>query len=287
MSNKQKQLFPEGHFYSPIADLKDIEERQDQIWNNAGEMPGINWNVDGQLQHLEIFKDYVGDIDFPIEDPGDGLTYFYKNDQFPVLDMEVYYSMLNHYKPANIVEVGSGFSSLMVAQVNRELFDNKINFTCIEPYPRQFLIDGVPGISELLVKKVQDVELSWYDRLQENDILFIDSSHVSKVGSDVNHLMFHVLPNLKAGVMVHIHDIFLPDDYPKVWMIDQGRHWNEQYIVQAFLQFNDSFKVLWGGAYMGKYQGEAVKDVFERFPSLGGGGESLDAEGEIGGYFII
>jgi len=272
MADKQKQLFPEGHFYSPIADLKDIEERQGQIWNNVAEMPGIEWNIKGQLAHLEIFKDYVGDIDFPIEDPGDGLTYFYKNDQFPVLDMEVYYSMLKHYKPANIVEVGSGFSSLMVAQVNRESFDNNINFTCIEPYPRQFLIDGVSGISELLVKKVQDVEASWYDRLGENDILFIDSSHVSKVGSDVNHLMFHVLPNLKPGVMVHIHDIFLPDDYPKVWMIDQGRHWNEQYMVRSFLQFNDSFKVLWGGAYMGKYHGEAVKGVFSRFPALGGGG---------------
>jgi len=80
------------------------------------------------------------------------------------------------------------------------------------------------------------------------------------------------LPNLKPGVMVHIHDIFLPDDYPKVWMIDQGRHWNEQYMVRSFLQFNDSFKVLWGGAYMGKYHGEAVKGVFSRFPALGGGG---------------
>jgi len=272
MESKQKQLFPEGHFYSPIADLKDIEERQNQIWNNVADMPGINWNVDGQLRHLKFFKDYVGDISFPIEDPGDGLTYFYKNDQFPVLDMEVYYSILQHYKPVNIVEVGSGFSSLMVAQVNRELFDNKINFTCIEPYPRQFLIDGVQGVSDLLVKKVQEVELSWYDRLQENDILFIDSSHVSKVGSDVNHLMFHVLPNLKIGVLVHIHDIFLPDDYPKVWMINEGRHWNEQYIVRSFLQFNDTFEVLWGGAYMGKYHGEAVKDVFSRFPALGGGG---------------
>ena len=85
MSNKQKQLFPEGHFYSPIADLQDISQRQDQIWNNQPDMPGIDWNIDDQLAHLEIFKKYVDDINFPIGDPGDGLTYFYQNDQFLLL----------------------------------------------------------------------------------------------------------------------------------------------------------------------------------------------------------
>src|SRR5262249_31007940 len=147
-----------------------------------------------------------------------------------------------------------------------------LRFLCIEPYPRQFLIDGVPGISDLVRHKVEDVPLQFFDSLQAGDILFIDSSHVSKAGSDVNYLFFEVLPRLASGVLVHIHDIFLPDEYPKIWVIDQGRNWNEQYLVRAFLQFNAEWEIIWAAHFMGTRHTAAVQAVFPRYPQDGGGG---------------
>jgi len=108
--------------------------------------------------------------------------------------------------------------------------------------------------------------------LQSGDILFIDSSHVAKVGSDVNYLFFEVIPRLKPGVMVHFHDVFLPDEYPKVWVIDEGRNWNEQYLLRAFLQFNTSWEVMWSAHFMGTRHRAAVQMTFPRYPALGGGG---------------
>jgi len=151
-----------------------------------------------------------------------------------------------------MIEVGSGFSSLISAEVNRCHLNGAMEFSCIEPYPRQFLIDGVDGITTLVRKRVEDVEPSFFDRLGDGDVLFIDSSHVSKTGSDVNYLFFDVLPRLRPGVLVHIHDIFLPDEYPKVWAIDDCRSWNEQ--------------------YMGTRHTAAVQATFPRYPRLGGGG---------------
>lgn len=266
-------LFPAGHFYSPIPDLDDIRLRQANIWPAPKEMPGIPWNEDAQLDLLHgALQPYVADIHFPVERPADPRVYFYQNDQFPCLDAEVLFCLLRHFTPRHMIEIGSGFSSLVTAQVNRDFLANRLHFTCIEPYPRQFLIDGVEGIGELVVRKVEDVPLSYFDRLQTGDMLFIDSSHVSKVGSDVNHLFFEVLPRLNPGVLIHIHDIFLPDDYPKKWVLEEGRHWNEQYLVRAFLEFNSDFEILWAAYFMAKYHRQAVEAVFPRFPALGSGG---------------
>lgn len=270
---RQPSLFPPGHFYSPIPDLKEIRSREAEIWIQKKEMPSIDWNELAQQALLrDVFSQYVQDIDFPIEQPEGSTTYYYKNDQFPVLDAEVLYCMLRHFRPARMIEIGSGFSSLVSAKVNRTHLSNRLHFTCVEPYPRQFLRDGIEGISELLVQKVQELPFAYFDSLGDGDVLFIDSSHVSKVGSDVNHLFFEVLPRLNKGVLVHIHDIFLPDDYPKKWVIDEGRHWNEQYLVRAFLEFNTGFEIVWAAHFMAKHHAPEVSRVFSRFPRLGGGG---------------
>lgn len=269
----QPCLFPPGHFYSPIADLEEIKLRQDCIWRPSRDMAGIKWNEAEQLALLsEGFKPYMADIRFPVEQSADPATYFYRNDQFPALDAEVLYCILRHFKPARMIEVGSGFSSLVTAQVNRDFLGNQLHFSCIEPYPRQFLRDGVAGISELVMRKVEDVPLDYFDCLREGDVLFIDSSHVSKVGSDVNYLFFEIVPRLNRGVLIHIHDIFLPEEYPKRWVIEEGRHWNEQYLVRAFLEFNASFEILWAANFMAKYHTAEVAAVFPNFPQLGGGG---------------
>ena len=123
------------------------------------------------------------------------------------------------------------------------------NFQCIEPYPRDFLVAGVAGISELITQKVQDVPLNMFEKLQKGDILFIASSHVCKTGSDVNFLYFEILPRLKSGVMIHIHDIFLPFEYPVEWVLDENRSWNEQYLLRALLMYSDTFRVFFACNY--------------------------------------
>jgi len=265
-------LFPIGHFYSPIADPADIRARADRIWAAGGEMPGIDLGVDDQLALLRELEPFTATIDYPVEQPPDPTRYFYSNDQYPVLDAEFLHAALCRFRPKTMIEVGSGFSSLVTAEVNRRVLDRSLDFSCIEPYPRQFLIDGVDGITRLVRRKVEDVELSFFERLGAGDILFVDSSHVSKVGSDVNYLFFEVIPRLRAGVMVHVHDIFLPDEYPKDWVIDQGRNWNEQYLLRAFLQFNGDWQVMWAAHFMGTRHTAAVQRTFPRYPRLGGGG---------------
>ncbi len=265
-------LFPIGHFYSPIADPVDIKARVEKLWARRDHMPGIDLNDAEQLDLLKALKPYTAGISYPVQKPDNETTYFYENDQYPVLDAQFLYAALCHYKPKRVFEVGSGFSSLITADVNRRILNNAIDFRCLEPYPRQFLIDGVDGITELVQTKIEDMDLSYFDVLEENDILFIDSTHVSKVGSDVNYLFFEVIPRLKKGVIVHIHDIFLPDEYPKEWAIAQGRNWNEQYVLRAFLQFNAQWKIIWAANYMGTRYLHKVQDVFSDYPKLGGGG---------------
>ena len=119
---------------------------------------------------------------------------------------------------------------------------------------------------------MEDVELEFFDRLHAWDILFINSSHVSKTGSDVNYLFFEVLPRLRKRVYVHIHDIFLPDEYPSAWVIEQGRNWNDQYLLRAFLQYNADWVVVWAADFMATRQTNAVQEVFTRYPEVGGGG---------------
>ena len=265
-------LFPIGHFYSPIADPADLRAREKRIWAPVDEMPGIDLNVPAQLALLKELTPFTADIDWPHQQPDEPTQYFYLNDQYPVLDAEFLYAALLRFRPKMMIEVGSGFSSLITAEVNRRCLGGALQFSCIEPYPRQFLIDGVEGITQLVRERIEDVDLGFFDRLGEGDILFIDSSHVSKVGSDVNYLFFEVLPRLRSGVMVQVHDIFLPDEYPKAWVIDQNRNWNEQYLLRAFLQFNRAWEVMWAAHFMGTRHTQAVQATFPRYPTLGGGG---------------
>ena len=265
-------LFRIGHFYSPIVNPREIKKRAVHLWRTDDEMGGVDLRPNEQLELLKLLKHHTGSIDYPAQRSKSDLDYFYSNDQFPALDAQFLHAMLCYLRPRVMIEVGCGFSSLVTAYVNRGILNGTMDFTCIEPYPRKFLIDGVPGISQLIQKKLEDVELSFFDRLDEGDILFIDSSHVSKTGSDVNYLFFEILPRLRKGVMVHFHDIFLPDEYPQKWVIDQGRNWNEQYLLRAFLQYNTNWDVIWSAHFMSTRYSNAVQETFPDFPELGGGG---------------
>lgn len=255
-------IFPYGHYYSPIVDTAEVERQGEEIWCDTAQIPGVDMNVQ---RHLEIltqwFPKYIAE--YPYEDSGDAAdpaTFFNLNDQFGWLDARLLYVLLRRIQPKRIIEVGSGFSSLLMADVNCRHFGDSIRFSCIEPFPRAFLKRGIPGITTLVEKRVQEVDLQTFDALGEGDILFIDSSHVAKTGSDVLHLFFKVLPRLRSGVIVHVHDIFLPLEYPKEWVIEQNRSWNEQYLLRALLMFSSRFRVLFGSAYAAlRHPNEVVK----------------------------
>jgi hypothetical protein len=270
--------FPLGHYYSPVYDPRElaVEPRHSQIWPPAPrETAGVDWREDEQValcvgpfaaQERLRFADDQGD---------DETEYFTSNDQYPALDAWALEAMIRHHRPGRVVEVGSGFSSLVTARVNREHFDERIDFVCVEPYPRPFLVDGVPGITGLRQEKVQDTPLEVFEALEKNDVLFIDTSHVAKTGSDVVWLYQEVVPRLRPGVVVHIHDIFAPGEYPEAWMLD-GWAWNELYLVRAFLAFNSAFRIEFGAQYMLKRHRDLVQQAFpgmneERYAHPGGG----------------
>ncbi len=246
--------YPNGHFYSPVVDPAELLTQSARIWpSEPPHIHGIDFNRQAHETVLDIwFPRQISRYDYPElngESRHDEKLFYTRNPQFSWLDCRTLFVFLNEIRPARVIEVGSGFSSLLVADVNRRFLGKSCDFQCIEPFPREFLVSGVEGISELIIKKVQDVPLGYFDSLNAGDILFIDSSHVCKTGSDVNFLYFEVLPRLKSGVFIHIHDIFLPWEYPREWVIEENRSWNEQYLLRALLMYSDSFKVFFGCNY--------------------------------------
>ena len=251
---------PPGHFYSPIVDVNAVAAEKDRHWPAKPINAGIDWNDAGHRHLLtEVFPRFLPLYDYPELLPdGPELADFYtRNSQFSWLDARALFVLLRHWRPRRIIAVGSGYSSLLMANVNRRWFESRIHVTCIEPYPRAFLKNRIDGITRLIEDKGQNVALDEFASLAAGDILFIDSSHVAKTGSDVNHLYFNVLPALAPGVHIHIHDIFLPHEYPQPWVIDENRSWNEQYLLRALLMYSNGFRVEFGCSY-----------AFHAFPDL-------------------
>jgi len=242
-----------GHFYSPVVHPAEASAKHSTLWPCVPHaILGIDFNDASHKQILNSdFPTYIADYDYPeLEAAITTKNGFYSgNTQFGWLDSRTLFVLLRKWRPKRVIEVGSGFSSLLMADVNRRFLDSTCEITCIEPYPRAFLTEGVEGIHALIQKPIQTIPLDFFSCLDKGDILFIDSTHVSKTGSDVNYLFFEILPRLKRGVYVHIHDIFLPNEYPKGWVITENRSWNEQYMLRALLMYSTAFKVIFGSSY--------------------------------------
>ncbi len=267
------KIFPPGHFYSPIPDIEDIRRREKKIFRKVKdeEVFGINLNPELQFEMLKIISQYKDDFLYPEVKPSDEYKgYFLNNGLFGGLDALAYFSFLLHFKPKRVIEIGCGYSTLILLDVNKKFFDNSINITLIEPYPSEILLENIKENKDVLINKpVQDVEIGIFTELSENDILFIDSTHVCKIGSDVNYLFFEVIPRLKKGVIIHVHDIFLPDEYPLKWVFEENRAWNEMYVLRAFLMFNNCFEILFGSYYVATRYKDYVEQIFGK--SIGGG----------------
>lgn len=275
-ANPVVPLFEIGHFYSPIVNPGELRSRANEIWRPRDKLAGIDFRPEMQLQVLErMFPEHFPHFNYPVAAvdavDGDGRQwYFLDNDQFSNFDAASLFVLMRELRPKRVIEVGSGFSSLLMADVRRRFFPDACKIQCIEPYPREFLLDSGYGL-ELINSKVQDVPLSFFESLEAGDFLFIDSSHVSKTGSDVNYLIFEVLPRLAAGIFVHIHDIFLPSDYPLSWVIEENRSWNEQYLLQAYLMFNNKAHVVFGAGYARDVLIEQTRQAIQGKVDLYGG----------------
>jgi len=241
------------HFYSPIPNVSNLK---DNLWEKSLDVPGVNFNESEQLELISsLSHKYQKEIKKILLKGTESKDYHFDNENFSRVDSEVLYYMIRHFKPSRIIEIGSGFSTLLLMESSSmNIYDNpnyKCRITSIDPFPND-LIKNIKNKDyfEIIPKKIQDMPLSFFNDLNKNDILFIDSSHVIKIGSDVQYEYLEIIPKLNKGVIIHCHDIFMPSEYAKNWIRKEHRFWNEQYILQAFLSFNKEFKVLWAGSYM-------------------------------------
>jgi predicted O-methyltransferase YrrM len=261
-----------NHFYQPIPDTGTLPP---SLWIKSSELVGVELREAEQLALLERFAGkYRAEYEALPRTPTAVPHEFYlRNDAFGTVDAEVLYCMVREYAPRRLFEIGSGFSTRLSAQacrVNAERLGVACELVAFEPYPGEVLRAGFPGLTRLEPVKAQDIPLSEFERLEANDILFIDSSHVLKVGSDVQVELLEILPRLRPGVVVHFHDIFLPAEYPKPWILEYRLFWTEQYALQAFLTFNDRFEVLWGGSFMHLKHPERLREAFPSYREAAG-----------------
>ena len=248
-----------AHFYQPIPVLSELRPN---LWDQPSQAAGIDFRADAQLALVGELAAYAHEVD-AIAESGDG--FHFNNGLFEGVDAYALYAMVRHVRPSLVIEVGAGWSSLLT---DRALAKNGAGtLRCIEPYPEPWL----KGSFEVIRSRAEDLGVAAFEELKANDILFIDSSHVVKIGSDVNFLILEVLPRLAPGVIVHVHDIFLPYEYPKRWVLEEHIFWNEQYLLQAFLTFNREFEVLLANHYLEQNHQHALQAAFPRSPWWGGG----------------
>jgi Methyltransferase domain len=229
-------------FYSPIPDLDALPPG---TFERRSELPGIDWDLDRQLAFV---RDELGPamraFNPPPSQNGNRFQYA-QNPSYTMADATALYAMVRRLRPRRVVELGSGHSTLVTAQALRENAADRgaAQLEVFDPFP-SVVGDELPGLTRLERIGAQGVPLQTFETLEAGDILFVDTTHTVKVGSDVNFIVLEVLPRLAPGVVVHLHDIFLPYEYPRQWLEDYGLYWTEQYLVQAFLQCNSGYEVL-------------------------------------------
>lgn len=241
---------PPGHFYSPIVNIAELEPRADKLYKNKNAFDFIMINDEDMLNTWHSIKGYVDETKFYLaEEKPEDVRYFYGsgNRSYPLSDAAILQSLIRKHKPKRIIEVGSGFTSAVILDTQDCYLDYEIDLTFIQPFPHtieRILKKSDSEKYSLIQSFVQDVDISLFSTLQEDDILFIDSTHVVKTGSDVVHEVLNILPYLNPGVIIHFHDIFYPFEYSKDWIFNKAFSWNEIYLLRSFLMFNDHFKVL-------------------------------------------
>lgn len=231
------------HFYSPLPDVDALPRR---LWDGPSAVPGVDLRVDDALVLLRgPLEPYLAEFRPPRE-PGESGRFWLGNGSYGSVDAETLYALLRHFRPQRVYELGSGSSSHVIheaALANRR-DDSPMAHTIFDPFPFQASPLGPVAACTVRETRTEDLDPAEFAELRAGDVLFVDTTHTVRTGGDVTHIFLEILPRLAQGVIVHVHDIFLPYEYPKEWVTDRRRAWAEQYLLQAFLAFNGSYEVL-------------------------------------------
>lgn len=261
-----EQCYPFNHYESPYLSINEIDGIQDE---NIGSdvLIGVDLNFINQNHFKEIicnkYNLYNQFLNIPYH------RYSIENAWFNKEDALVLMTMMLEFKPKKIIEIGSGFSTCVMLDVNEYCLNNETEITSIEPYPERLLskIRINEKNYQLNVNSVQQCDISIFEKLEKNDILFIDSSHVAKSGGDILYEYFKIIPMLQSGVIIHIHDIFFPFTYPKKWLYE-GRCYNEAYILHGFLMNNNEYEIIYFNNFMHSNLVESIGESFESGGSI-------------------
>lgn len=270
--------FQQRDYYSALNDLSFLTANWD-LWHGRPLPQGIKWDLDTQLAEVRRISPYLSELDeVPQDAPPGPPRYHWNNNFWRGGDALVHYGLLRHFKPRRIVEVGAGWSSLLMAEAlgrNQEEGSEPAVVDQIEPFPRKELLSALPADWTLHEVILQRADLELFDSLQAGDVCFYDGSHVARAGSDVVWFFFEVLPRLKPGVLVHVHDIFWPADYPDDWIFNRGQTWNEQYVLQAFLMYNNAFEPVICNPILCQRRMGALEELFGETPETQHSGSSV------------
>jgi len=267
---------PPGHFYSPIVNPEDPHVRRAcaRVAEGADEtLEAIRCEEANILAWFQRLARHSGRFPFP-ERKEPSFRYWFDNPAFSGADAVMLFAMLCELRPRRVIEIGVGFSSCLIMDTNDRFLDASAELTFVDPHPETLdalLAGGDPYRRCIRRQPLQDVPTAPFAALTGGDILFLDSSHVLKTGSDVNDYLFRILPALRAGVMVHVHDIFYPFEYPPAWIQREKRSWNEAYALRAFLQYNDAFEVVLFNNYLGRKHARLIREKAPRCAGNEGG----------------
>jgi predicted O-methyltransferase YrrM len=265
---------PPGHFYSPVVDPQEAAKRV-----RFGErvppqrLKGLRYPVEEMIAFWRAHAEIVARSPFAQEKTG-GARYYWDNHIFPASDAAILRAIVLRSRPSRIVEVGSGFSTACMLDTVDEAGLAGTQITCVEPYPQRLY--GLLRAQDrerlrIIEQPVQEAPMDLFASLGGGDILFIDSTHVLKTGSDVHHELFEILPSLQPGVLIHFHDIHYPFEYPRGWIFDSGYSWNEAYALRAFLMYNETFEIVFHGSYFAAWHAELVRQSYPLFLRNAGG----------------
>jgi hypothetical protein len=243
------------HFYQPFPDVARLP---DSLWAGAHPIHGVALNLDsaaGLIREMQPYFSQFAQTDFDFD-----------NGSYAWGDADTLYGLLRHLKPGRVIELGSGASSHVIARARavNDAEGASMEFESFDPFPGWHEMGAAPDVVTHPVAAEQ-ISPAMLDGLGEGDVLFVDTTHTVKTGGDVTHTVLDLLPSLTPGVYVHFHDIFLPYEYPREWVMEQRRAWAEQYLLQAFLAYNTQFEVVLPVHALWRQESELMR---ESMPSL-------------------